>query len=178
MRDAEALCSLFSKMGATRVAVTKVERVKTDPKFRTMCEANYCGRYGRCWTCPPHLGTYEELAARLSLYEDMVLIQTVGKIEDSFDYEGMVEISAKHSALMRAVAEEMSGEDALVLGAGGCSICESCAIITGEGCRFPEKALGSLEGYCIDVRALAEECGMKYINGQNTVTYFGAVLLR
>ena len=34
----------------------------------------------------------------------------------------------------------------------------------------------SLEAYGIHVSKLAETAGMKYINGQNTVTYFGAVL--
>ena len=40
----------------------------------------------------------------------------------------------------------------------------------------PDKALASLEAYCISVSDLAASCGMKYINGQNTVTYFGAVM--
>jgi hypothetical protein len=34
----------------------------------------------------------------------------------------------------------------------------------------------SLEAYGVNVSALASAAGMKYINGQNTVTYFGAVL--
>ncbi|MBM3710008.1 MAG: DUF2284 domain-containing protein, partial [Actinobacteria bacterium] len=34
----------------------------------------------------------------------------------------------------------------------------------------------SLEAYCMNVSTLAELCNMKYINGQNTVTYFGAFL--
>jgi hypothetical protein len=34
----------------------------------------------------------------------------------------------------------------------------------------------SLEAYGINVSELAKAAGMNYINGQNTVTYFGAVL--
>jgi hypothetical protein len=34
----------------------------------------------------------------------------------------------------------------------------------------------SLEAYGINVSELAKSAGMKYINGQDTVTYFGAVL--
>ena len=34
----------------------------------------------------------------------------------------------------------------------------------------------SLEAYGIHVSKMAEAAGMKYINGQDTVTYFGAVL--
>jgi hypothetical protein len=62
------------------------------------------------------------------------------------------------------------------LRAGGCGVCEVCAKRTGEPCRFPEKAMPSLEAYCVNVSELARAAGMKYVNGQNTVTYFGAVL--
>ena len=44
-------------------------------------------------------------------------------------------------------------------------------------CRYPESMFHSLEGYGFDVHLLAEAAGIKYNNGPNTVTYFGAVLL-
>jgi len=40
----------------------------------------------------------------------------------------------------------------------------------------PDRAMPSLEAYGINVSLLAKTSGMKYINGANTVTYFGAVL--
>ncbi|MEG1427664.1 MAG: DUF2284 domain-containing protein, partial [Oscillospiraceae bacterium] len=67
---------------------------------------------------------------------------------------------------------------ALYLGAGGCGLCDTCAIVTGEPCRFPENALASLESYGVSVSELATACGMRYINGANTVTYFGAVFVK
>ena len=36
--------------------------------------------------------------------------------------------------------------------------------------------MASLEAYGIHVSKLAKAADMKYINGQNTVTYFGGVL--
>ena len=63
----------------------------------------------------------------------------------------------------------------LHLGAGGCHLCEVCAKKTGEPCRHPDRAVASLEAYGVNVSALARLCGMKYINGENTVTYFGAL---
>nr|WP_242837443.1 DUF2284 domain-containing protein [Desulfitobacterium metallireducens] len=44
-------------------------------------------------------------------------------------------------------------------------------LISNKPCRFPDKAILSLEAYCIDVTILANLCNMQYINGQNTVTY-------
>ena len=38
--------------------------------------------------------------------------------------------------------------------------------------------MASLEAYGVNVSELASASGMKYINGQNTVTYFGAVFFQ
>ena len=67
-------------------------------------------------------------------------------------------------------------EDCLLLGAGGCRICPVCAAAEEKPCRHPELACPSLESYGIQVSELAKRCGMNYLNGVNTVTYFGAVL--
>lgn len=37
--------------------------------------------------------------------------------------------------------------------------------------------MSSFEAYGINVSALAPKAGMKYINGPDTVTFFGGVLL-
>ena len=77
---------------------------------------------------------------------------------------------------LRKVFDELGIKSVLHLGAGGCGVCEKCAKMDGLPCRFPNMAMPSLEAYCINVSELARASGMKYINGQNTVTYFGAVL--
>ena len=76
----------------------------------------------------------------------------------------------------RRVFSDMNITKVLHLGAGGCGVCKRCAKVDGEPCRFPSEAMPSLEAYGINVSSLASLSGMKYINGQNTVTYFGAVL--
>ena len=68
--------------------------------------------------------------------------------------------------------------DALMLGAGGCNYCKRCAAADDKPCPFPDKAFASLEAYGIYVSQLAEAAGLKYINGQNTITYFSAILLK
>ncbi len=82
---------------------------------------------------------------------------------------------AKLSETFRGIVAENTLEY-LELTAGGCNICKQCAKLHDEPCRFPEKAISSLEAYCMQVSQLAEVCGMKYINGKDTVTYFGAYL--
>lgn len=149
-------------------------------ELRDACEANVCGQYGACYTCPPHIGSAADCIARISRYTRFIAFQKIYTLEDSFDYEGMVAGQKNFKTVITAVAglARSTFEDPLVLGAGGCMLCETCAAKTGEACRFPEKALSSLEAHCIQVSELAARCGMKYINGPNTVTYFGGVFLK
>ena len=64
----------------------------------------------------------------------------------------------------------------LHLGAGGCGLCEKCAKLDDLPCRYPKEALASLEAYGVFVSETAKHAGLQYINGANTVTYFGIIL--
>lgn len=173
------LTDLITGLGAYKAAVIPTSDVTADVSFRTLCEQNVCGNYGKNWACPPDAGDINELIAKLYGFEYILVYQSVGTLEDSFDFEGMADAAQKHGALVRNVrdkVEEIKLKRALFLGAGGCTVCPVCAKKTDEPCRHPEKATPSLEAYGVNVSLLAKAAGMKYINGQNTVTYFGAVL--
>ena len=70
------------------------------------------------------------------------------------------------------------GADTLHLSGGGCGLCPTCAQADGEPCRFPDRALSSLEAYGIDVYNTSKSTELKYVNGPDTVTYFGMILFR
>ena len=166
-------------LGAFKANIIKAESIETDTVFRDICASNACGMYGRCYMCPPDVGDIEELMRDVSNYDYALVYQTVTELEDSFDFEGMIEAKKKSYPLaqsLRKVFADMNISKVLHLGAGGCGVCETCAKKTNEPCRFPEKAMPSLEAYGVNVSELAKSSDMKYINGQNTVTYFGAVL--
>ena len=167
-------------LGANKVSVIDAMDVVTNVSFRDMCKSNACGMYGKCWTCPPDCGEIGELIKSLGKYSKVLVFQTVGKLEDSYDFEGMTEHKKSFVKTVCKVREmlESEGIEALVLGAGGCGICTRCSKRDNEPCRFPTKAIYSLEAYGIDVYALSKSADMKYINGQNTVTYFSAVFIR
>ena len=144
-----------------------------------MCESNACGRYGTCYMCPPDVGEIDSLMAEIQDYDYALVYQTVTQLEDSFDYEGMVEAKKRTYPLAQSLRKAFADRNVtkvLHLGAGGCGVCETCAKRTGEPCRFPEQAMPSLEAYGVNVSELAKTAEMKYVNGQDTVTYFGAVL--
>ena len=167
------------RLGAFKASVIKTDEIETDRAFRAMCEANSCGVYGKCYMCPPDVGDIDKLMAEVGNYDYALVYQTVTELEDSYDFEGMIEARKKMpdiSVKLRKTFEDMEISHALHLGVGNCGVCETCAKRNGEPCRFPALALPSLEAYGINVSQLAKAAGMKYINGQNTVTYFGAVL--
>lgn len=167
------------ELGAYKASVISVGEISLDRAFRDMCASNVCGMYGKCYMCPPDVGEIDKLMAEVSNYDYALVYQTVTELEDSFDFEGMVEAKKRTYPLaqaFRAVFEDCDIKKVLHLGAGGCGVCKKCAKQTGEPCRFPEKAMPSLEAYGFNVSELAKSAGMRYINGQNTVTYFGAVL--
>lgn len=181
MLDAVSLANDITGLGAFKVGVVPTELVPFNREFRAACEVNHCGLYGKCWTCPPHVGDIDVLIERAKSYKEAVVYQSVHTIEDSFDIEGMIEAGGNHNKLSQKIfslLENLPKEAFIHLGAGGCRYCQRCAKIDEEPCRHPDKALASLEGYGIDVSQLAEASGMKYINGQNTITYFGAVFLK
>lgn len=175
----EEMVSRILEMGAQHAAVVPMEKVRFEKAFREMCASNACGMYGKSWMCPPYVGEPKDLIARAQSYKYILVYQTIGDLEDSYDFEGMMEAGQKMNDLTQRIRDELKDEidkDSLLLGSGGCRLCSVCAKREDKPCRFPEKALASLEAYCISVSELAAAGGMKYINGPDTVTYFGAVL--
>lgn len=173
----ERLIQAALNCGATKAAIIPVEKIVMSADFYKICEGNSCGNFGQCWMCPPYLGDIEELMAKVKTYSHGLLYQTISEIEDSFDIEGMFEAGKRHSELSQKM--EQSGEmpeKRLHLSCGGCRLCERCARRDDQPCRYPDKALGSMEGYGIDVYRTTKETELKYINGPDTVTYFGIVL--
>ena len=166
--------------GADHAAVIPVEKAETDASFRRLCENNVCGNFGKNWKCPPDVGDIHELMAELKSYRFMLVYQTIGRLEDSYDFEGMTAAGARHGRVIQDIARRLEDEKrlgrSLHLGAGGCRVCKSCARKDDLPCRHPDRAIASLESYGVNVSRLAAAAGMKYINGQNTVTYFGGLL--
>ncbi|MBQ2954311.1 MAG: DUF2284 domain-containing protein [Clostridia bacterium] len=178
MQNHEELIQLALTAGAGKAAVIRTEDIAVPSVFRDICAGNACGKYGRCWMCPPDIGEIDVLMARLREYRNGLLYQTIYDIEDSFDIEGMSEASRKHAQVSQRVNDAVKPllPGCLHLSCGGCNLCERCAKLDGEPCRLPDKALPPMEGYGIDVYNTTKPTDLKYINGQNTVTFFGIVL--
>lgn len=178
MELAKKLESLAVECGAFQAVCIPTGQIILDTQFRQICKNNSCGRYGRCYQCPPDIGEVTELMERVRSYTFAVFYQSVMAIEDSFDFEGMMEAAKEHSLLSQRIEEKL--ENLIPSGylhlSSGCRLCERCAKVDDLPCRYPEKALPAVEGYGVDVYQTVKNTRLKYNNGQNTVTYFGAIL--
>lgn len=167
--------------GATKAAIIQQDQIVLSASFRDVCRDGMCGGYGRCWMCPPDIGDIEPLMEAVRSYPQGILYQTIGTIEDSYDFEGMREIGKRHEEIGIQIQKTVSGllkAPFLHLSCGGCRLCERCARLDDLPCRHPDLALPPMEGYGIDVYNTTSSTDLKYINGTNTVTYFGLVLFQ
>ncbi|MBM3700558.1 MAG: DUF2284 domain-containing protein [Actinobacteria bacterium] len=178
MEADDRLVKICIDAGAYKSYIIETDKIPFDENLRSYCEMNYCGHYGKNYACPPGIGESKELIAKAKEYKKALVFQTVTEIKDSFDFEGMQEAQSRHTKAADKINEHIRKlfDNYLQLTAGGCKVCKVCAQVDDKPCKFPDKAISSLEAYCMNVSTLAGLCNMKYINGQNTVTFFGAFL--
>jgi len=170
------LKQLFEQALAGRAfeyAVIPVSGIQFSPELYETCAKNACGNYNKCWTCPPAIGSLETQKEKITAFSSAFVFTTKSDLDDSFDYEGMMKAKEKHDRLTFEMHERFGGGNP-VFGAGGCSICETCAYP--EPCRNPGKRVSSIEAAGINVTELSRLGGLRYNNGKNTVTYFSMVL--
>ncbi len=172
----ENVAEKFMKLGIDEAAVISVRDIPFCESLLKLCKKNACGNYMKSWQCPPLIGRFEELRARVLSYNIAVICKNTYKIEDSFDVEGMDSALRCHREKCRVPEAQLHG-DFLHLAAGGCRLCKSCAAISGQKCRFPGKATAAPEAYAIDMTALSQRAGMEYGGGENEVSYFDVFLI-
>jgi len=178
--DFEAIKEQCKLLKADNVAVIDVDKISIRQELRDMCKSNVCGRYGTNWACPPAVGEIDKVKSEINEYAKALVIQTISQLEDSFDFEGMLEAKKAHKAtfieIFNTIKQMYPKHHMMGLSAGGCEFCERCTYLDNKPCRFPEELIPPIEGYGIDVTALANTSSIPYNNGPNTVSYMSAVL--
>lgn len=175
----ENLTKIFEECkreGVHEYGVIPIEKIEFSEEVRTLCKENQCGQYGKTWACPPGVGPLEECKAKCMKYKSAFIFTTTSKLEDSFDYEGMIEGKRVHELVSEKVRRLFEEEftELLVLSSEGCQNCEDCTYPDAP-CRFPHRMSPSVESYGIMVNQEAKEAGIHYINGANSVTYFSNI---
>ncbi len=169
----EALAEGFSQVGELNC-----EALEFMPEIREMCAANRCQSYCKNWTCPPACGSLEQSVEKASQYTKGIIVQTIGKMEDDFDYDTISATMNIHRDNVDRFAQKLRKQypDVLPMGAGACAICETCSYPDAP-CRFPDRAITSMEAYGLFVSKVCTLSGVPYNNGPQTITYTSCYLL-
>ena len=175
--DIEMLCQKLKECEFDTVEKLDVSTLKALEDVRSMCAVNTCGMYGKVWSCPPGCGSIEECEEKMKKYSYGILVQTVGDIEDSLDWEGIMEVQAVHGKRFLKGVEIMkeSVEELLPLGDGCCSRCTKCTYPE-EPCRFPELASSSMEAFGLFVSDVCKKNNVLYNYGPGKMCYTGCYL--
>ncbi len=178
MIDYQGLKEKGQSLGLTYVVPLDCATIQILPEVRDMCAADKCHQYNANWAAPPACGTIEECEKRVRQYSRGLLVQTVGELEDSMDYEAMMETERIHKENFVKFDEYLSRlyPGRLSLGCGCCTRCETCTYPDAP-CRFPQKLTSSMEAYGMLVTQVCQSNQLPYYYGENTIAYTSCYLL-
>jgi predicted metal-binding protein len=133
----QALIDKSIELGAGEAKLIDTDQIVFDPRSHLKCRFG-CNRWGRYWTCPPHLGLSPEM------------------FMDAFQhYRKAIVIKATDPKVGQEVAVAIEKEAMLSYGCGFsfamalCVQCETCAYP--EPCLFPHRARPAMDAYGVDI---------------------------
>lgn len=146
-------------------------------RIRWICE-HECPMYGKTWACPPGVGSVECCKAKCLSYENCLMISTIVEVDDISNIEETLATRPQHEAITDQVGAllEAQGVKPYILSTEACAICDRCAILDGQPCRFPDKMHPCVESQGINVVPVMESCGMEFQFGCNVVTWISLLL--
>ena len=147
------------------------------PEVRDMCKADKCKSYNRSWSCPPACGTLERISEKAAGYDKCILVQTVGRRRDEYDFEFYADTAARHNENFRAFVSALrkDGADIFPMGTGSCRLCGDCSYPDAP-CRLPEESFPSMEACGLLVSKVCEDAGLRYYYGPESIAYTGCCL--
>jgi predicted metal-binding protein len=146
-------------------------------RIRWICE-HECPMYGKTWACPPGVGEVSACEKKCRSYKNCLLISTITEVEDISNIDAALATRGDHEDVTNTVAELLrsQGAEPYVLSTEACAICERCAYLDGEPCRFPEKMHPCVESHGINLIPTLESIGIEFQYGENVVTWVSLLL--
>ncbi|MBN1613989.1 MAG: DUF2284 domain-containing protein [Deltaproteobacteria bacterium] len=152
-----------------------------EERIRAYCRADKCRNYGKNYMCPPHIGTLENISARLNTYDRGFLLQYERKLDVKNDRSGSLKTQDDfHRKILEleAFLREQGVAESWGLIGGNCRLCQPCKAVSGEPCAQPGRARPSLESLAIDVQRFLAGFGLDLKFREDRITWTGAVLYR
>jgi len=172
------LAETAKSSGFTNYAELDISTLEFMQEVRDMCNAEQCKNYDKSWSCPPACASLEEMREMVKNYATGILVQTVGEIEDSLDWEGMMAAGKQHKENFGKMKDTLGTvqKQFLSMGAGMCQICKNCTYPS-EPCRFPDKMEVSMEACGLFVSKVCTDNGLKYNYGPEHIAYTSCFLV-
>ena len=148
------------------------EQLEFSQRIRWICE-NECPMCGRTWACPPGVGSVQSCKEKCLSYENCLMVATTVEVSDIANIEEGLATRPEHEAITNEVRDLMraQGVDPYVLSTEACAICERCAYLDGQPCRYLDRMHPCVESHGINVVPVLEENGLAFQFGANVVTW-------
>ncbi|HZK52819.1 MAG TPA: DUF2284 domain-containing protein [Desulfosporosinus sp.] len=130
--------------------------------LRDACKANYCGKHGKYWNCPPGMGTVKKREDIFYSYDHGIMMQLLTEpLNSALQGELYQEVATSVNMMGKALKENIKKEydDVYLMGMSGCTLCDVCSYPV-EECRHPDEVVTSISGNCINVYRLWESTGL------------------
>jgi predicted metal-binding protein len=165
--DAELVALAQKLAGVVEARIVSPCDVETAAWVRLKCQFG-CGGFHQCLMCPPFTPTPEQMRNVLDGYRRAALVH----------FKDYTDTKAQMVTLERAVFLKGAWK-AFGLGAGPCTLCESCSLAAGT-CRHAENARPSMEACGIDVYTTVRKAGLPIEvvkNRRQCPNYYGLLLV-
>lgn len=135
------------ELGASDAKIMSTENIVFDNRSYLKCRFG-CNRWGKYWTCPPHLDiTPERFMDAFAEYSSAIMIKST---DPKVGQEVTLEVEKE-----AMLSQGCSFAFAMVL----CVQCDECAYP--DPCKFPHMARPSMDAYGIDIGKTLEPLGFK-----------------
>ncbi len=162
----ESMVKKALELGATDARLIDANQIVFDPRAYFKCRFG-CNRWGKFWTCPPHLAlSADEFMQAFARYGKALIIKTTDP------RSGQEVALALEKEAMASHACQFAF--AMVL----CVQCDECSFP--DPCRFPHLARPAMDAYGIDIGKTVEALGWEIEfdpNGKLLPAWYGMVLL-
>lgn len=177
--NTEELMALTEAAGFEQTAVISTDLLEFHPEYRVYCEMNLCGNFNRNYACPPYCGTPEEMEAKALAYRLAIVFQSITYVNNAMDNDETKKVKKEHRAkTMKAIRTlKEHGVEGMAIMPGPCSLCSACGQIGDTPCPHPDQVASCLSAYGIEASKMAEDCGMTYYFGDDTVALFSMYLI-
>ena len=143
----QALIEKAVELGATQAKLIDTQNIVFDPRSYLKCRFG-CNRWGKFWTCPPHLDISPEMFMEaFEQYKQAIIIKTTDpkmgqKVAVNIEQEAMLTHGCSFAFAMAL-----------------CVQCDECAYP--DPCLFPHLARPSMDAYGVDIGKTLEPLGFK-----------------